>query len=103
MIFSYETLAAHTEVLFEIGWQPFTRALTIGFTLQALRDWQDANGGFIGARNAQGHSALIADYPDDERWAHADEYLQYLRDNRDNLRAGLIDGSFGSEVPLCTM
>ena len=103
MIFSYETLAAHAEVLFEVGWQPFTRALTIGFTLQALRDWQDANGGFIGARNAQGHSALVAEFPDDDRWPHADEYLQYLRDNRDSLRAGLIDGTFGSEVALCTM
>lgn len=101
MIFNYETLAAHSQVLVEVGWQPYTRPLIIGFTLQALLDWQD-EGGAIGARSAQGHSALIADFPSDERWAHAAEYLSYLRDNKDKLRHGLVTGTFGSEVALCT-
>lgn len=100
MIFSYETLAINTPVLVEIGWQPFTRDLTIGATLQGLLDWQ-ANGGRIGARGAQGHSWFLAEFPDDERFEYSEQYLAYLRENREQLAAGLTDATFGAEVRLC--
>ena len=100
MIFSYETLAVGTPVLVEIGWQPFTRDLTIGATLQGLLDWQ-ASGGRIGARGAQGHSWFLAEFPDDERMGWASDYLAYLREQRDALVAGLTGATFGAEVRLC--
>jgi hypothetical protein len=100
MIFSYETLAINSSVLVEIGWQPFTRDLTIGATLQGLLDWQ-AGGGQIAARAAQGHSWFLADFPDDDRFAYTDQYLLYLRENREKLAAGLKTATFGTEVRLC--
>jgi len=100
MIFSYETLAINTPVLVEVAWQPFTRSLTIGATLQGLRDWQ-AEGGRIGARGAQGHSWFLADFPEDERFEWADEYTTYLRGRRDRLAEGLMAATFCTEVKLC--
>src|SRR5882672_1095192 len=100
MIFSYETLAAGTPVLVEVNFQPFTRDLTVGSMLQSLRDWQ-AEGGFIGARSAQGHSRFLAEFPDDDRFAWADAYLQYLQENKIELAEGLRAATFGAEVKLC--
>lgn len=100
MIFSYEVLAAQTSVLVEISWQPYTQPLTVGATLSALRDWAD-QGGYIGARAAQGHSQLIPDFCDDPRFLLADHYEEYLRANTAELRDGLIDATFGTEVKLC--
>lgn len=100
MIFSYETLAIGTQVLVEVSFQPFTRALTIGSMLQALLDWQ-AGGGFIGARGAQGHSRFSAEWTSDDRLIHAESYLQYLADNREPLAEGLRNATFGAEVKLC--
>lgn len=101
MIYSYETLAAQTQVLIEVGFQPFTKPLTVGVVLQALRDWQ-TEGGYIGARSAQGHSRFIADFPEgDERWAWADEYLAYLDANKETLAEGLRAAKFGTEAQLC--
>jgi hypothetical protein len=100
MIYSYETLAAGTQILVEVGFQPFTSDLTIGSMLQALLDWQ-AWGGRIGARSNQGHSQFLADFPDDERIVLAGSYLEYLRTNREELAAGLTNATFGTEVKLC--
>lgn len=100
MIFSYETLAAGTPVLVELNFQPFTREMTVGSMLQALRDWQ-AEGGFIGARSAQGHSRFLAEFPDDDRFAWADNYLDYLLANKAELAEGLRAATFGAEVKLC--
>lgn len=100
MIFAYETIAAQTQILIEVSWQPFTRPLTIGATMLALRDWAE-QGGYIGARSAQGHSQLIADLSNDDRLALAEDYLTYLRDNAVTLRDGLIGSTFGTEAKLC--
>lgn len=101
MIYSYETLAAQTQVLIEVGWQPYTRPLTVGATLQALIDWQ-AEGGYIGARSAQGHSQLSADFPADDRFELAENYLHYIRANIEEMRAGLRSATFGNKgVRLC--
>lgn len=101
MIFSYEVLAAHTQILVEVSWQPFTLPMTIGATLSALRDWAD-QGGYIGARSAQGHSQLLAAFPDDDRMTLADQYNEYLVEKADFLKLGLTDATFGTEAKLCT-
>lgn len=100
MIFSYEVLAAQTSALIEISWQPYTLPLTVGATLSAVRDWA-AQGGFIGARSAQGHSQLIADFGDEDRFPLADQYEDYLRANAEKLRSGLTSATFGTEAILC--
>lgn len=100
MIFSYETLAAQTRMLTEIRWQPFTSQLAIGATLQGLLDWQ-ATGGAIGARNAQGHSQMIATFEPDARFDWAGKYLEYLDANKDSIAAHLKAATFGTEVVLC--
>lgn len=98
MIFSYETLAAGTEVLVEVGFQPFTKHLTVGAVELALSDWEAAGCPF-GARGAQGHGifAVVAR----REPQHADEYLAYLRENRARLAAGLESGQFCTELKLC--
>lgn len=100
MIYAYETLAAGTQVLVEIGFQPFTRNLTIGSMLQALIDWQAA-GGRIGARGNQGHSQFLASFPADERFEWAEDYLAYLQTNKEALAEGLRSATYGAEVRLC--
>lgn len=101
MIFSYETLAAQTAILIEVSFQPYTSDLTIGAVMQSIRDWQ-WEGCTLGAKSAQGHSGFIAEhYTRDFRQDLADQYLAYLRENRDRLRQGLIDATFGTEVVLC--
>lgn len=100
MIFSYETLAAQTQVMVEIRWQPFTSQMAIGATLQGLRDWQAA-GGAIGARNAQGHSQMVAAFEADHRFAWADDYLTYLDANKAEIAGHLKAATFGTEVVLC--
>lgn len=100
MIFSYETLAAQTQVMTEVRWQPFTSRLAIGATLQGLLDWQ-ATGGAIGARSAHGHSQMVADFPADHRFQFANDYLAYLDTNRDGIASHLKAATFGTEVVLC--
>ena len=42
MIFAYEALAAQTEILVEVSFQPYTQFVTIGAVMQALTDWRSA-------------------------------------------------------------
>lgn len=100
MIFSYEVLAAQTSTLIEISWQPYTLPLTVGATFSAVRDWA-AQGGVIGARAAQGHSQLIPDFGNEDRFPLADHYEEYLLANAERLRAGLINATFCTEATLC--
>lgn len=100
MIFAYEALAAQTEILVEVSFQPYTQLITIGAVMQALTDW-NTEGAFLGAKSAQGHSQWLPDFPDDDRWALAADYIAHLDKNRETLRDGLIKATFGTEVQLC--
>lgn len=103
MIFSYETLAAGVEVLLEIRFRSFCRPLVKGCVRLAVTDWLD-DGGTLGARSATGHGSFAV-----EDWLTdvasfgplAERYLEAVALNRDALRAGLLDKTFGTGVILC--
>lgn len=99
MIFSYETLSAGLEMLASVLFQPFTSNLTKACVVQALNDWA-ASGGQLGARSAVGHSTFSMDWLA-EPPAPGALYLDYLEANKDELRAGLLDATFGTGKVLC--
>lgn len=99
MIFSYEVMNAGLQVLVDVRFQPFTSPLTAACVVQALKDWE-ANGGYLGAKSAQGHGSFSAQWLS-EGHEDAQQYLQFLSDNHAELRAGLLNGTFGTDKVLC--
>lgn len=103
MIFSYETLARGVEAVARLSFQPFTPSLTLGCVAQALLDSTDGDV-FFGASSARGHGHLRVVLDDGQRVELerlAARYRDYLSVNRERLAAGLLDGTFGTEVVLC--
>lgn len=99
MIFTYETLAKGTKVVFQFEFQPFTPRLTQGAVHQALIDWFES-GGIFGARGASSHGKFTVN-PRQCNEELAGEYLEYLAANQTQIRSGLLDGTFGTETILC--
>jgi hypothetical protein len=100
MIFSYETLAAGLPVLVEVGFNPFSQPLTIGAVWQSVHDWA-IDGGIVGGRSQIGHSRFAMEVLSGDYGLQGKAYLDYLAESRDELRAGLMDATFGTQVALC--
>jgi hypothetical protein len=100
MIFSYEVLSAGLQVLVDLRFQPFTSDLTQSCVKQAICDWSAA-GGYLGAKSAQGHGGFSVEALDGLDVGCGDQYLEFLRVNAEELRAGLLDATFGTEKVLC--
>jgi len=98
MIFSYETLAAGLPVLVEVTFNPFTRPLTKGSIISAIHDWD----GILGGRSDVGHGKFSFDWLDNCFDSDGNDYMEYLRANKEELANGLLDGSFGTKTKLCT-
>lgn len=94
MLYTYETLAAGTKLLVEISLDAHTPAVTVGAVAHALSCWD----GYIGgqARQGRGRMAVIhTDLPD------SGDYTAHLDKHRDTMRAGLLNGTFGTGKVLC--
>ena len=56
----------------------------------------------MGGKSGAGHGALQMTLPDDTAWNTALlAYEAYLQVHREELRAGLLDGTFGTSYQLC--
>lgn len=99
MIRNFEVLAPGVQVLVRFYLSPYTPALTRGALLRAV-EYCRTHTPFLGGQGARGFGwcrfTWLAGPDAAEAAALAEAYERYLADNRDKLRAGLIDGS------LCT-
>lgn len=100
MIFSYEVLAAGLPVVVEVSFNPFSQPLTIGAVWQAVQDWS-VQGGIVGGRSQIGHSRFAMEVLSGDYAEQGQAYLSYLAESRDELRSGLLDATFGTQVELC--
>lgn len=97
MPFGFEVLAAGTQLLVDMRLRPYAKELEIGACAAALQAY--ANGdGTLGGRSARGFglgNLEIIELPEAaENAMHA--YEDYLRDNKDTLREGLLNGTLGT-------
>ncbi len=97
MIYNFETLATGLPILAEINFIPYSRDLVKGCIYNAIHDWD----GILGGKSAVGHGrfnmeALHAPYEQEGK-----AYLDYLQENQDELKAGLLDGKLGTNFVLC--
>lgn len=94
MIYTYETLAAGTKVFLEIVLDRHTPELAQSALGYALEQWS----GFIGgqSRQGRGHMGVVS-----HNLPNGTAYRQYIAENREALKAGLIDGTLGTDKKLC--
>ena len=101
MIYTTEVLAKGVEILLELSFTPFTSNIVKGAVYQAYADWLDS-GGTLAAKSAIGHSKFSGNLVEGEQYTEeAKQYLSYLKKEKEALRAGLLDGTFGSGGVLC--
>ena len=94
MLYTYETLAAGTKLLVELTFDPHTPDATLGAAALALQVWD----GYLGGQSRQGRGRvgiLKNELPE------ASAYMAHLEENKDAMKAGLLDGTFGTGKVLC--
>ncbi|MBE0511183.1 MAG: hypothetical protein IBX49_10720 [Gammaproteobacteria bacterium] len=94
MLYTYETLAAGTKLLVELTFDPHTPDVTLGAAALALQEWD----GYLGGQSRQGRGRvgiLQNELP------AADAYMTHLAENKDTMKAGLLDGTLGTGKTLC--
>lgn len=94
MLYTYETLSAGAKLLVEITLDPHTPEATCASVAYALDKWD----GYIGgqARQGRGRMAIIRhDLPAKEA------YAEHIELYREAMRAGLVEGTFGTGRVLC--
>jgi hypothetical protein len=94
MIYNYETLVKGTQVYVELTLTPYTTPLTRG-ALAAALDYYAANDNVIGGQSARGHGHVSMSWLSDEPGG-AEEYEAYLAERKDELLAGIVDGTLCS-------
>lgn len=94
MLYTYETLAAGTKVLIEITIDSHASDAARAAAGLALSCWD----GYIGGQARQGRgrmTVLQSNLP------APDAYLAHLAEHGEAMKAGLLDGTFGTGVKLC--
>ncbi len=94
MLYTYETLSAGTKLLVEVTVDPHTPAACSASVAHAISIWD----GYIGGQSRQGRGRMVVlshNLPSSE------PYLDHIEQNCDAMRAGLIDGTFGTGARLC--
>ena len=88
MIYNYETLVKGTQVYVELTLTPYTTPQTEG-ALAAALDYFEGNCNVVGGQSARGHGQMSVEWltsgPNDGG------YVQYVRDNKDELYSGIVD------------
>lgn len=97
MIFSLESLAAGAQVVVRLVLKPFTPALTHGALAAAVSTYL-ANGAEIGGQAARGFGHMAGAWLTTARPARElqEQYEDYLVMRREELVAGLINGTLGT-------
>lgn len=94
MLYTYETLAAGTKILIELTFDPHTSPETLAAASMALCSWDGYLGGQ--SRQGRGRAGIIHN---DLPVAHA--YNHHLEENKEAMKAGLLDGTLGTGKVLC--
>lgn len=100
MIYTFETLAAGTQILCRLNLSPFTPLLTRGALVAAVDTFM-ANGANVGGQGSRGFGHCVGDWltrPDDGDVRA--QYEAYLTEHKDELRAWLCDGTLGTGVRI---
>jgi len=102
MIYSFETLAAGTQVLCRFNLSPFAAPLVHGALVTAL-DWWLANDATLCGKSQQGLGQCVGEWlaqPYDVAEMRG-LYERYLADNRERLIEGLTSGTLCSDTVVC--
>jgi hypothetical protein len=92
MPFSFETLAAGTEIAVRLSVTPYADNLQIGALMAALNTYQESDSA-LGGQPARGFGLMALNWHDSEMDSAAMlAYQDYVDTNRDALRAGILDG-----------
>lgn len=94
MIYTYETLAAGAKLLLEISLDPHTPDATTASVAHAFALWD----GYFGGQSRQGRGRMAVLHHD---IPESSAYIDHVTANRDQLRAGLVDGTLGTGKVLC--
>ena len=94
MLYTYETLAAGAKLLIEVTLDPHTPPATAAAVGHALACWD----GYIGGQARQGRGRMVVVRHDAPQ---PDAYLAHVDAHRDEMRAGLVDGTLGTGKTLC--
>ena len=93
MPFSFETLAAGTEIAVRLSVTPYADQLQIGALMAALSAYQDCDS-TLGGQSARGFGLMALNWHDSQMDTDAMlTYQDYVDTNRDALRAGILDGT----------
>lgn len=94
MLYTYETLAAGAKILLEVTIDAQASPAAVAAAGMALQAWD----GYIGGQGRQGRGrvVLLAGAPPPPT-----AYADHIEEHRAAMRAGLLDGTFGTGAKLC--
>jgi len=102
MPYAFETLAAGTQVVIDLRLRPYATPLEVGALAAAVDTYMGADS-TLGGQSARGYGLAVADIiqqPETDMQARRQEYEAYLAENKDDLAAGLLDGTLGTGKDL---
>lgn len=93
MPFSFETLAAGTEIVVRLAVSPYADNLQIGALMAALNTYREADS-TLGGQSSRGFGLMSLNWHDSQMDVGSLlAYQDYMDSNRDALRAGILDGT----------
>lgn len=93
MPFSFETLAAGTEIVVRLSVSPYADSLQIGALMAALNTYQEADS-TLGGQPSRGFGLMALNWHDCQMdTAAMMAYQEYVDANQEALRAGILDGT----------
>lgn len=96
MLYTYEVVAAGVKILLELTLDPWTPAPVFGCMFASPQLWD----GFFGGQGRQGAGRMVFDWLDGNVPSPFD-YTDHLQKHAEQMRAGLLDGTFGTGKPIC--
>ena len=96
MLYTYEVISAGIKVLVELTLDPWTPKPVAGAGHAAPQLWD----GFFGGQGRQGAGRMVYEWLEVADTSLS--YVEHLQAHADEMRAGLLDGTFGTGRPICT-
>ncbi|GIV82729.1 MAG: hypothetical protein KatS3mg051_2083 [Anaerolineae bacterium] len=100
MPFTFETLMPGAEIVARLALTPYAQDLEEGALAVAVQMFQmlDLT---LGGQSARGYGLVEPEWVDGEP-RHADDYEAYVIEHAERLRAGILDGTLGTEREVIT-
>lgn len=103
MPFGFEALAANTEIAVRLAVTPYANDLEVGALMAAIDSFQRCDS-TIGGQPARGFGLSTLDWHDCMPATHLmDSYNQYLSENAETLRDGIVDDTLATGKKVVTM